>query len=199
MRLFNVSVSGRLVGKMLGKRDLRRPPWQLLRRRLGGIDMLLPLALAGATDDLKNALLRLWPCGRPAPPSCIGGSPTAAVERLAWPGGSSIRGAPAVAAERISFWTASRYICTLARVCIHVVSECAPTCRTCPVYPTVLRRLAGGAGKERFYCFHLRWQLSLWSLGWKDMLLPLALAGPAGDLKNALLRRRLGWYVANRV
>ena len=30
----------------------------------------------------------------------------------------------------------------------------------------------------------------------EGLLLLLALAGPAGDLKNALLRRRLGCYVA---
>ena len=30
----------------------------------------------------------------------------------------------------------------------------------------------------------------------EGLLLPLALAGPAGDLKNALLRRSLGCYVA---
>ena len=31
----------------------------------------------------------------------------------------------------------------------------------------------------------------------EGLLLLLALAGPAGDLKNALLRRRLGSYVAD--
>ena len=31
----------------------------------------------------------------------------------------------------------------------------------------------------------------------EELLLSLALAGPAGDLKNALLRRRLGCYVAD--
>ena len=46
------------------------------------------------------------------------------------------------------------------------------------------------------------WQPLRWRLGWnfwKDMLLPLALAGPAGDLENAVLRRRPGCYIANRV
>ena len=38
-------------------------------------------------------------------------------------------------------------------------------------------------------------QLPRWRLGWKEMLQRLALAGPAGDLKNALLRRRLGCHV----
>ena len=31
----------------------------------------------------------------------------------------------------------------------------------------------------------------------QGLLLRLALAGPAGDVRNALLRRRLGWYVAD--
>ena len=36
-------------------------------------------------------------------------------------------GASAAAAERLCCKTASRYICAFARVCIQVVSECAPT------------------------------------------------------------------------
>ena len=42
-----------------------------------------------------------------------------------------------------------------------------------------------------------RGQLLGWRLGGKDMLLRLAHAGPAGGLKDALLRRCLGCYVAD--
>ena len=45
-------------------------------------------------------------------------------------------------------------------------------------------QLAGGWLGKRDQ-FRPSLQLLRWSLGWKDMLLPLALAGSAGDLKNA--------------
>ena len=46
----------------------------------------------------------------------------------------------------------------------------------------------------------LKWRsLEAWLKGHVAASLPLALAGPAGDLENAVLRRRPGCYIANRV
>ena len=67
-------------------------------------------------------------------------------------------------------------------VCVHLVSECVPT------RPLLLPRRFWPASRSPS-------QLLWWRLGCKDMLLLLALAGPAGDLNNALLRHRLGCYV----
>ena len=80
-------------------------------------------------------------------------------------------GAPAAATKHLCCWGASRYI------------------------RAVSARLAGGIlGKGDLS--RQPWQLSTWRLGWKDMLLLLALVGPAGDLENALLCSCLQWYVA---
>ena len=70
---------------------------------------------------------------------------------------------------------------------------------TTPSYLSVSDWLAGGwLGKRDLGgCFyHPPWQLLGWRPGSEGLLLRLALAGPAGDLKNALLRRCLGFYVA---
>ena len=63
-------------------------------------------------------------------------------------------------------------------------------------YLAVTGRLAGGRRGKKCRC-RQPWQLLRRRLAWKDTLLPLALAGPAGDLKNALLRCRLGCCVAD--
>ena len=70
------------------------------------------------------------------------GPTLAAFHRASWLGWSGTRGAPADATERLSCWTASRYICALARVCICVVLECAPT----QCVPSISQRLAGWRG-----------------------------------------------------
>ena len=78
-------------------------------------------------------------------------------------------------------------------ICAHLVSERAPTRRLPPTSPS----LAGwpeGAGKEGPAQLFLSSPLAAARVeAWLEgLLLLLALAGPAGDLKNALLPRRLG-------
>ena len=73
---------------------------------------------------------------------------------------------------------------------------------TTPSYLAVSGGLAAGvAGKEglaRLFFFLssplAAARVEVWLEG---LLLPLALAGPAGGLKDALLRRRLGYYVTD--
>ena len=77
---------------------------------------------------------------------------------------------------------------------------------TCPSesYFAVSRRLGGGwwlgKGTGTAATIVRRGSCSLWRLGLKDMLLPLALpglAGPADYLKNTMLRHRLWCFVAD--
>ena len=82
----------------------------------------------------------------------------------------------------------SVYICCVRR--------CADS--TCHFYLAVSGRLAGGDAERGAGAARLG-SCSGGGLAWKDMLLLLALAGPAGDLKNALLRRCLGCHVADCV
>ena len=121
--------------------------------------MLLPLALAGSPGYLKNALLRrrlgCYGLRRKKKRMERSGSAPTAFRRAAWTGGSLTRGALAAAAERLRCWTAARYIRALAAG-------------------------LGMAGKEVRRKEGPPWQLLRWRLGWKDMLLPLPLAGPAG-------------------
>ena len=88
-------------------------------------------------------------------------------------------------------------------VCVYVVSEGAPTRRLPPTSPSLAGPGPGGltgavrgrgipAAVSIFPLAAAR--LEAWLEG---LLLLLALAGPAGYLKNALLRRRLGCYVAD--
>ena len=74
-------------------------------------------------------------------------------------------------------------------VCVYVVSECAPTRRLPPTSP----------GKERSALLFLSSPLAAARVEaqLERLLLLLALAGPAGDLMNALLRRRLGCCAAD--
>ena len=75
---FYLAVSGRLAGEMLGKRNQRSQPWQLLRWRLGLKDMLLQLAQQGPAGDLKNMIEFFYPNSAAFLPTfrtnCPGGS-----------------------------------------------------------------------------------------------------------------------------
>ena len=75
-----------------------------------------------------------------------GPTPTA-IRQGSWPGRSGAGGAPAYAAERICFWTASHYIRTLARVCLYMISECAPIRRVRSTSPS-LACWPGSAGER---------------------------------------------------
>ena len=70
-------------------------------------------------------------------------TPTA-FRRASWPVGSSTGGAPIAAAERLCCWIASHYIRAIARACIYVVLECAPTRRVHSNSPSLAGRLGGG-------------------------------------------------------
>ena len=78
-----------------------------------------------------------------------------------------------------------------------VISECVPTL----LLPSTLLSLAcwllGLLGTRDLHCFnfHQTQQLLSWRLGWKEVLLLLALAGPASNLKDALLHSSLGCYM----
>ena len=67
---------------------------------------------------------------------------------------------------------------------------------TCLFYLAVSGRFALGLRGERDRR-RLPWQLLRWILRWKDMLLRLALAGPAGNVQNALVRSCLGCFLPN--
>ena len=86
---------------------------------------------------------------------------------------------------------------TYVRAVLYLFTFGRRTCAdsTTPSYLAVSGGLAGGVRGKRDLrgCFyHLPWQLLGGEAWLEGLLLRLALAGPAGDLKNALLRRRLG-------
>ena len=86
-------------------------------------------------------------------------------------------------------------------VCVYVVSECAPTRRLPPTSPS-LAGWPGGCGEEGPALLFLSSPLAAARVEaqMEGLLLRLALAGPAGFLKNALLsllRRHLGCYPAD--
>ena len=66
-----------------------------------------------------------------------------------WPGGSSLGGASADAAGLLCGWTTSRYIRALARVCLYVVSERAPTRHVPPTSESPSLAGKPGGGGER--------------------------------------------------
>ena len=86
----------------------------------------------------------------------------------------------------------------LVCICIHLVAERAPTRRLPPTSPS-LAGWPGGTGKEGPARLFLSPPLAAARVeAWLEgLLLRLALAGPSGDPKNYLLRRRLGSYVAD--
>ena len=82
---------------------------------------------------------------------------------------------------------------------VYVVSEFAQTGRLPPTSPSLAGWPGGVQGKRDLHgCFyHFILAAARVEALLEGLLLPLALAGPAGDLKNALLWRRLGCYVAD--
>ena len=108
----------------------------------------------------------------------------------------------AATAELLLGWllSAAGYMYVFGCVYIYVVSECAPTRRLPPVSPS-LAGLRGVAGKEGPAVQFLLSPLAAAQMEacLEGLLLRLAsgLAGPTGCLKNALLRRRPGCYVAD--
>ena len=116
------------------------------------------------------------------------------------PGGSGKGGAPTAAEERHHFRTTAGYTYVLVCICILLVSECARLEESLlPCRLSGWRAGRGGVGKEGPALLFLSSPLAarVDSEAWLEgLLLRLALAGPAGYLKNALLRRRLGCYVA---
>ena len=137
------------------------------------------------------------------------GPTPSAPHRASWPGGRGTGGAPTAAAERHSCWTApGTYV--RADLYLHIFGLRMSADSTTPSYLDVSEALAGwlGGGGERGTCgrvcgalrscfFHPPLQLLGWRPGWKDCCCGWALAGPAGNPKNALLRRSLGRFVAD--
>ena len=116
------------------------PPWQLLRWRLGWKDCCCHwlsrnlLAISTFSTLCSVAVsVAAWPTVYDLSKNTgteRSGPVLAAYHRAGWATGSSIGEAPAAVVERLSCWTASRYICAFTRVCIHMlVPECALTRR----------------------------------------------------------------------
>ena len=146
--------------------------------------MLCSVSVSGATWRTVPDLRRTNPGMERSGPTLT------ALRRAAGPGGSGAGGAPAAAAERLCCWTASRYICALACVCMYLVSECAPTRRVPSTSPSLAgwpvkgrERDAGAATKitclgsysgpqaSLVFC---RWAVTSWpaSLGWPSWCNP---------------------------
>ena len=88
-----------------------------------------------------------------------------------------------------------QHMYVLVCICMHLVAERALTRRLPFSLPSLpVAGWPGGSGKEGPARLFLSSPLAAaWVEAWLEgLLLRLALAGPAGDLKNALLRRRLG-------
>ena len=188
-----------------GKRDLRgsfyHPPCQLLRWRLGLKDCcnrcllqdLLKISRMPCSVAVSGVMVPTVSDIRRKKSGMERRGPTPTYFRAGWPCGSDTGGAAAAAAERLRCWTASRYIRGLARVLVYVALECAPTRRVLSTSPSLAGWLGGGGERGTGAAILAGCSGGLGLVeAWKDMLLPLALAGPAGDLKNALIRRRLG-------
>ena len=93
------------------------------------------------------------------------------------------------------------YCWTYVRFGLYLYTCGVRVCADSPLLRRLLRDWPGGAGKEGPALLFLssplaaaRVEASSWL---EELLLLLALAGPAGYLKNALLRRCLGCYVAH--
>ena len=137
----------------------------------------------------------------PGPKSVAGGVenklpvPTPyAFRRASWPCVSCTGGAPTAAAYRHLFWAYIRLVLYLYTFGLRMCAD-----STTPSYLAVSGGLAGGVREVGPALLFLSSPLvaarvEAWLEG---LLLRLALAGPAGYLKNALLRRRLVCYVAH--
>ena len=99
--------------------------------------------------------------------------PAPSTSRRACLFGGSAGGAPTDVEDCHSCWTAAGHMYVLVCICIHLVSECAPTRQLPPLF--LSSPLAAAL-------------VEAWMEG---LLWLLALAGPAADLKNVLLRRLL--------
>ena len=128
------------------------------------------------------------------------GQTPSALRRAIWPVGSSTGGAPTAAAESHSCWTAAETYVGAGLLLYTFASACR-TCAnsTTPSYLAVSAGWPGSVGREGPALLFLSLPLAAARVeAWLEgLLLRLALAGPAGDLKDALLRRRLGCYVAD--
>ena len=216
----SLSLAGWLSGGGRGKRDLCscffHPPlleaWlEGLLLRLGSCwdllvipRMLCSVAVSSVMLPTVPELHRNKKTGRER-----SGPTPSAPHRASWPGGRGTGGAPTAAAERHSCWTApGTYV--RADLYLHIFGLRMSADSTTPSYLDVSEALAGwlGGGGERGTCgrvcgalrscfFHPPLQLLGWRPGWKDCCCGWALAGPAGNPKNALLRRSLGRFVAD--
>ena len=95
-------------------------------------------------------------------------------------------------------WTASHYICTYT--CLYICGLRLCSNLVCPFYlqVTVSGLLAECVLEKGYLCcyysgHHLPWQLLRWRLGWKDMLLLLALVGTDG--KSVVIFRMLCFII----
>ena len=170
--------------------------------------LLLLLALAGPAGDLKNALLRRrLGCLLPTVPDPHRKKKK---KKQTWkevarhPPLSAGPACPARVAQEEHLMLLRKataagllleHMYVLVCICIYLVSERAPTRRLPPTSGVAVSGgLAGGAtGKEGPALLFLSSPLAAAQVeAWLEgLLLLLALAGPAGDLKNALLRHEI--------
>ena len=103
---FYLSVFGRLSGGWQKRRDRRRPPWQLLRRRLGWKDgccrrlcrVLLEISRLLCSVAASGVIWRLWLTFAEKKIDMERSGPAlTAFRRAGWPGGSGAGGAPTAA------------------------------------------------------------------------------------------------------
>ena len=119
--------------------------------------------------------------------------------RASLPGGSGAGGASTAPADATAAGLLLEHMYVLVCISVHIWSQNVRRLDDSPLPRRLWLAGRGCAGKEGPARLFLSSPLAAARLeAWLEgLLLRLALAGPAGDLKNALPRRRLGCSVAD--